>query len=39
VHEGLHTPEQLAILLDRDTVLTTAWEYIATGSQQGEQLP
>jgi hypothetical protein len=39
VHEGLHTPEQLAILLDRDTVLTTAWEYIAAAMQQGEQLP
>jgi len=38
VHEGLHTPEQLTILLDRDTVLTTAWEYIAAAMQQGEQL-
>ena len=35
VHEGLHTPEQLAILLDRDIVLTTAWEYIAAAMQQG----
>jgi hypothetical protein len=35
VHEGLHTPEQLAILLDRDIVLTTTWEYIAAAIQQG----
>ena len=35
VHEGLHTPEQLAILLDRDMVLTTAWAYIAAAIQQG----
>jgi hypothetical protein len=35
VHEGLHTPEQLAILLDRGIVLTTAWEYIAAAIQEG----
>jgi hypothetical protein len=35
VHEGLHTPEQLAIMLDRAMVLTTAWEYIAAAIQQG----
>jgi len=35
VHEGLHTPEQLASLLERTTVLTTAWEHIAAALQQG----
>lgn len=35
VHEGLHTPEQLAVLLDRDTVISTAWEHITAAIQQG----
>jgi len=35
VHEGLHTPEQLAVLLDRDTVLSTAWGHITAAIQQG----
>jgi hypothetical protein len=37
VHEGLHTPEQLAILLDCDAVLATAWDHIAAASQQGRE--
>jgi len=35
VHAGLHTPEQLATLVDRHTVLTVAWEHIAAAMQQG----
>ena len=35
VHEGLYTPEQLAVLLERDTVLSTAWAHIAATIQQG----
>ncbi|HEY5866012.1 MAG TPA: DUF29 family protein [Candidatus Tectomicrobia bacterium] len=35
VHEGLHTPEQLAVLLDRDIVISTAWEHITAAIQQG----
>ena len=35
VHEGLHTPERLAVLLERDTVISTAWEHITAAIQQG----
>ncbi|MEE8292349.1 MAG: hypothetical protein V3R80_12790 [Candidatus Tectomicrobia bacterium] len=36
VHEGLRLSEQLATLVDRDIILTTAWEDIASALQQAE---